>query len=95
MSDPDTPPPSDPDTPPEADDALRPNSLGLVRLEALCQLLGMSYAVARRKQSLGQLPVKAFRLSGRRGPLYVHFHDLERLVARRRARGTPAHPGSK
>lgn len=53
--------------------------------------LGMCFAVARRKHSKGQLPVKAFRLNdGRRGPLYVHNDDLEALIRRRRSRAAAA-----
>ena len=76
----------------EADDSLRPNALGLIPLERVCPLLGLSWVVARRKHALGTLPVRAFRLNdSRRGPLWVHIDDLERYVAKRRSRGHPAH----
>jgi hypothetical protein len=79
-------------SPPTAD-PLTPNSQGLIPLEALCPLLGMKFEVARRKHSLGTLPVKAFRLNDtRRGPLFVHVDDLEKVIARRRVRGTPPMP---
>lgn len=66
-------------------DDLHPNALGLIRLGALCPLLGMTFEVARRKHALGILPIKAFRLGdSRRGPLFVHLADVEALIARRR-----------
>jgi hypothetical protein len=66
---------------------LKPNALGLVTLEDVCPLLGMTFVVARRHHSDGTLPVKAFRLaSSRRGPLFVHIDDLEHLIAKRRTK---------
>lgn len=61
-------------------------------LSEICEdYLGMCFEVARRKHSKGELPVKAFRLSGgRRGPLYVHNDDLEALIRRRRSRAAAA-----
>lgn len=73
-------------------DGLEPNALGLVSLEALCPLLGMTYVVARRKHAAGTLAVKAFRLGDtRRGPLFVHMDDIEKLITRRRSRAAPAY----
>jgi hypothetical protein len=65
-----------------------PDAFGLLPLAGICEkYLGLTYDVARRKYSLGTLAVKAFRLNdSRRGPLYVHVDDLERLIARRRSR---------
>jgi hypothetical protein len=61
-------------------------------LKDICdQYLGMCFTVARRRHALGTLPVKAFRLNdGRRGPLYVHNDDLEKLIQRRRTRAVAA-----
>lgn len=69
-------------------DPLQPNALGLIPLEKLCEpLLGMTFAVARRRHSRGTLPIRAFRLNnGRRGPLFVHRDDLEAYIQRRRKR---------
>lgn len=64
----------------------------LTLLSDICDgYLGMCFHVARRRYSLGTLPVKAFRLNdGRRGPIYVHNDDLEALIRRRRSRAVAA-----
>jgi hypothetical protein len=58
----------------------------LVLLKDICNpYFGMTFEVARRRHALGTLPIKAFRLNdGRRGPLYVHNDDLQKLIERRR-----------
>ena len=64
----------------------------LVLLRDICdEYLGMCFVVARRRHAQGTLPVKAFRLNdGRRGPLYVHNDDLEKLIQRRRTKAVAA-----
>jgi hypothetical protein len=67
----------------------KPDALkDLTLLADICdEFLGMTFAVARRKFSLGTLPLKAFRLTDtRRGPIYVHNDDLEAHVRKRRTR---------
>lgn len=82
---------------PASDAGPRPDAFGLVRLDAICDdYLGLSFEVARRRHAMGTLPVRAFRLSdGRRGPLFVHVDDVQRLIARRRTRAVPAYQGRR
>ncbi|WP_342620827.1 hypothetical protein [Rhodoferax sp. GW822-FHT02A01] len=59
----------------------------LLLLSDICKDLGLSDLVARRKASLGLLPVPAFRLSGtQKGPLYVRKADFEAHVKRQAER---------
>lgn len=62
----------------------------LVPLSEICEkMFGLSLRVARRKAATGTLPVKAFRMSGnKRGPLFVHKADLEKLVDTARSEKT-------
>jgi hypothetical protein len=56
-----------------------------VPLADICErYFGLSELVAKRKAAKGELPVKAFRLSGtRRGPLFVLKADLDALAKNR------------
>lgn len=64
----------------------------LTLLSKICdEYFGMTFTVARRKHAIGTLPIKAFRLGDtRRGPIYVHNDDLERLIQRRRSKAVAA-----
>lgn len=58
----------------------------LLLLSDVCKDLGVSDLVARRKASLGTLPIPAFRVSGtRKGPLYVRKVDFDAHVQRQYA----------
>lgn len=73
-------------------EATLPALQDITLLSDICDdYLGLSFAVARRKFSMGVLPIKAFRLNdGRRGPIYVHNDDLEALIRRRRSKAVAA-----
>ena len=57
----------------------------IVLLDDVCQkYFNITPKIARRKGSLGMLPVPAFRLSGtRKGPMYVRKNDLDNWVHER------------
>jgi hypothetical protein len=56
----------------------------IVKLDTICEdYFGLSVNVANRKAALSLLPIPAFRLSGRKGPLFVRKADLAALVERR------------
>jgi|SRR5581483_7654429 len=49
---------------------------------------GLSFAEARRRASLKQLPCRAFRLGGQKSPWLVSACDLAELIDRQRERAS-------
>jgi len=60
----------------------------IIELVAICeQYFGLSPDGARRKATMGTLPIAAFRLSNTgRGPMFVRKEDLENLIEARAAK---------
>lgn len=64
----------------------------LVQLSEICAAWGIKEHIAKRKASLGLLPVPAFRLSGtQKGPWFVRKSDLEALAEREAAKAVKLH----
>ena len=55
----------------------------LVPLEDICHYFGISPNIARRKAAIGTLAVPAFRLNGKRGPMFVRKEDIDKYIEER------------
>ena len=55
----------------------------LVPLEKICHYLGLTPTIARRKGAIGTLAIPAFRLNGRRGPMFVRKEDIDAYINER------------